>query len=230
MVKALTNQLCSIEVKIQHEDMYMVLLMSLPPSFDNLIISLESMSTKDVDLQFIVAQLLHEVSKRKENESTKNVTLFNKTHKANKRLCFYCKKSRHLVRIIWIEKLMRKKRQTKLVKTKNKCSLLPWVLMIIRRIIGSSILVQHNTWHSNDNGSPLMNPLFHEGCTWEMTPFWRPLAKGTSRPQCKLEVKCCLQPSFKFFMFPKWKIVSFSLVNSLWRAWKWSLTRMVLRG
>jgi len=100
MVKALTNQLCSIEVKIQHEDIYMVLLMSLPPSFDNLIISLESMSTKDVDLQFIVAQLLHEVSKRKENESTKNVTLFNKTHKANKRLCFYCKKSRHLVRII----------------------------------------------------------------------------------------------------------------------------------
>jgi hypothetical protein len=43
--------------------------MSLPPSFDNLVTSLESMSTK-YDLQFIVPRLLHEVSKRKESEST----------------------------------------------------------------------------------------------------------------------------------------------------------------
>ncbi len=50
MVKALADQLRSIEVKIEDEDMYMVLLMSLPPSFDNLVTSLESMSTKDVDL------------------------------------------------------------------------------------------------------------------------------------------------------------------------------------
>jgi hypothetical protein len=49
-VKALANQLRSIEVNITDEDVYMVLLMSLPSSFDNLVISLESMSTKDVDL------------------------------------------------------------------------------------------------------------------------------------------------------------------------------------
>jgi hypothetical protein len=55
MVKALADQLRSIEVNIEDEDVYMVLLMSLPPSFDNLVTSLESMSTKDVDLQFIVA-------------------------------------------------------------------------------------------------------------------------------------------------------------------------------
>jgi hypothetical protein len=55
MVKALANQLRSIEVKIEDEDVYMVLLMSLPPSFDNLVMSSESMSTKDVDLPFIVA-------------------------------------------------------------------------------------------------------------------------------------------------------------------------------
>jgi hypothetical protein len=54
MVKALADQLRSIEVKIKDEDMYMVLLMILPSSFDNLVMSLESMSTKDVDLQFIV--------------------------------------------------------------------------------------------------------------------------------------------------------------------------------
>jgi hypothetical protein len=52
MVKALADQLCSIEVNIEDEDVYMVLLMSLPPSFDNLVTSLESMLTKDVDLQF----------------------------------------------------------------------------------------------------------------------------------------------------------------------------------
>jgi hypothetical protein len=33
MVKALVDQLRSIEVKIEDEDMYMVLLMSLPSSF-----------------------------------------------------------------------------------------------------------------------------------------------------------------------------------------------------
>jgi hypothetical protein len=49
-VKALADQLCSIEVNITNEDVYMVLLMSLPPSFDNLVTSLESVSTKDVDL------------------------------------------------------------------------------------------------------------------------------------------------------------------------------------
>jgi hypothetical protein len=55
MVKALANQICSIEVKIKDEDVYMVFLMNLPPSFHNLATSLESMSTKDVDLQLIVA-------------------------------------------------------------------------------------------------------------------------------------------------------------------------------
>jgi hypothetical protein len=54
------------------------------------------MSTKDVDLQFFVARLLHEVSKRKESESKENVALINKTHRANEKLYFYCKKTRTL--------------------------------------------------------------------------------------------------------------------------------------
>jgi hypothetical protein len=37
MPKALANRLRSIDVKIKDEDMYMVLFMSLPPSFDNLV-------------------------------------------------------------------------------------------------------------------------------------------------------------------------------------------------
>jgi hypothetical protein len=80
MVKALADQLCSIEVNFTDEAVYIVLLMSLPPSFDNLVTSLESMSTKDVDLQFIVARLLHKVSKRKECESSETSALVNKTH------------------------------------------------------------------------------------------------------------------------------------------------------
>jgi hypothetical protein len=91
MVKALADQLRSIEVNIEDEDVYMVLFMSLPPSSDNLVTSLEFMSTKDVDLQFIVARLFHEVSKRKESESKENVALLNKTHKANEKLCFLLK-------------------------------------------------------------------------------------------------------------------------------------------
>ncbi len=97
-VKALVDQLRSIEVNITDEDVYMVLLMNLPPSFDNLVTSLESMSTKDVDLQLIVARLFHEVSKRKECESCETTALVNKTHKSNEKLCFYCKKLGHFVR------------------------------------------------------------------------------------------------------------------------------------
>jgi hypothetical protein len=59
--------------------------------------SLESMSIKDVDLQFNIARLFHEVSKKKESESMKNATLFNKTHKVNEKI-FYCKKSKYFVK------------------------------------------------------------------------------------------------------------------------------------
>ncbi len=97
-LKALANQLRSIEVNIIDANVYMVLLMSLLPSFDNLITSLESMSIKDVDLQFIVARLLQKVSKRKECESFETTALVNKTHKSNEKLCFYCKKLRDFVR------------------------------------------------------------------------------------------------------------------------------------
>ncbi len=77
-VKALANQLRSMEVNIMDENVYMELIMNLPPSFDNLITSLESMSMKDVDLQFIVARL--QLSKTKECESSETTALVNKTH------------------------------------------------------------------------------------------------------------------------------------------------------
>ncbi len=97
-VKALANQLCFIEVNITNENVYMVLFINLPPSFDNLVTSLESMSTKDVNLQFIVVRLFHKVSKKKECESSETITLVNKTHKWNEKFCFYYKKPKHFVR------------------------------------------------------------------------------------------------------------------------------------
>ncbi len=97
-VKAFADQLCSIKVNVTDEDIYMVLLMSLPPSFDNLVTSLESMSTNDVDFQFIVARLFHEMSKRKECESFETTALVNKIHKSNEKLCFYYTKLGHFVR------------------------------------------------------------------------------------------------------------------------------------
>jgi hypothetical protein len=123
MVKALADQLHSIEVNIMNEDVDTVLLMSLPPSFDNLVTRLESMSTKDVNLQFIVTKLLHEMSKRKECESFKTIALINKTHKSDEKLCFYCKKLAHFVKICLKKKSDEKKKRIKLVKIMSKCLL-----------------------------------------------------------------------------------------------------------
>ncbi len=91
-VKAFADQLCSMEVNITNEDV----LHGTP--HDNLVTSLESMSTKNVDLQFIVARLLHKDSKRKECESSETIALVNKIHKSNEKLCFSCKKPGHFVR------------------------------------------------------------------------------------------------------------------------------------
>jgi hypothetical protein len=73
------------------------------------------MSTKDVNLQFIIARLLHEVSKRKECESSETTTLVNKTHKSNEKLRFYCKKPRHFV------KNCLKKKNDEKVKVNQAC-------------------------------------------------------------------------------------------------------------
>ncbi len=90
-------------------------------------------------------------------------------------------------------------------------------------------MVQRNTWHSNKNGLPRTNAFPQGGCSWAMTPFWRLLVSGTSKPQCKWEANYHTQPSPKFFMFQKWRIVSFPWVDSFLKVSKWSLTRMVVR-
>jgi hypothetical protein len=79
-------------VDVLFYDIYQLNGGTFKPFFDNLVTSLESMSTKDVDLKFIVIQLFHEVSKKEENEITKNVVLINKIHKANEKVYFCCRK------------------------------------------------------------------------------------------------------------------------------------------
>lgn len=78
----------------------MVLVINLFPSFYNSVTSLESMSTKDVDIQFIAIQLLHELSQRKECESLENVELVNKTHRGNEKFCFFYRKPGHFAKKI----------------------------------------------------------------------------------------------------------------------------------
>jgi hypothetical protein len=98
MVKVLVNQLCSIEVMIEDQDMYMVLFMSLP----HLLITWSRVwnpcPRRMLTFNSLSLDCFMRFSKRKESESTENATLFNKTHKANEKLCFYCKKPGHVVR------------------------------------------------------------------------------------------------------------------------------------
>jgi hypothetical protein len=109
MVKALVDQLRSIEVKIEDEDVYMVLLMSLPLSFNNLVTSLESMSTKDVNLQFIVVRLLLEVSKRK-MKVRKMPHCLTKLIRQTKSFIFITKNPDTLSRIVSRRRVIKKKR------------------------------------------------------------------------------------------------------------------------
>jgi hypothetical protein len=203
MVKALVDQLRSIEVKIEDEDVYMVLLMSLPPSFDNLVTSLESMSTKDVDLQFIIARLLHEVSKRKESENTKNAAFLNKTHKANEKLCFYCKKPGHFVRNCLKKKSDEKEKANQACEDQEQ--------MFVVALSAND----HTAYHWIIDSGTTQHMTFEREwfTTYEsIVPrkvymgndtILEAIGKGSIKATCKLEVQCCLQPSLKFFMFPK---------------------------
>ncbi len=67
-VKALADQLACLEVLMRDEDVVMTLLESLPPSYEYLIIALETLPMKDLTMEFVTARLMHEVSKRKEKE------------------------------------------------------------------------------------------------------------------------------------------------------------------
>jgi len=199
-VKAFADQLRSIEVNITDEDVYMVLLMSLPPSFDNIVTSLESMSTKDVDLQFIVARLLHEVSKRKECESSETTVLVNKIHKSNEKFCFYCKKPDHFVRNCLKKKNDEKEKVNQACEDHEKMfvatlsandhTTYDWIIDL-----GAT---QHMTfeqkWFTTYECISPRKVFMGDNTVLEA------IGRGTSKPQCKWEANCHMKPSPKFFM------------------------------
>jgi transposase InsO family protein len=105
-VKELADQLMSFEVPVREEDIVMTLLESLPSSFDNLIIALETLRLEDLTMAFVTARMMHEVTKRKEKENHgDDAALFSKQNKggssstrAESRSCFNCGKVGHLAR------------------------------------------------------------------------------------------------------------------------------------
>jgi len=139
---------------------------------------------KHVDLQFIVTRLLHEMSKRKECESSETSALVNKTHKSNKKLCFYCKKLGHFVRNCLKKKNDEKEKANQTYEdheqmfvealSANNHTTYDWIV--------NSGATQHMTFEQK-----CTNAFPQGGCSWSMTSFWRPLARGESKPQCKWE-------------------------------------------
>jgi hypothetical protein len=54
-VKALADQLASLEVPVRDEDVVMTLLESLPPSYEYLITALETLLMQDLTMEFVTA-------------------------------------------------------------------------------------------------------------------------------------------------------------------------------
>ena len=105
-IKALADELACLEAPVMDGDVMMTLLQSLPPSFEFLIPALETRPIKELTMEFVTACLMHEVNKRKENESQGEgsalVSRYGKggNTKAFKetRTCFKCGKSGHIAK------------------------------------------------------------------------------------------------------------------------------------
>ena len=85
-MKALASQLEALGASITEDDQVATLLCSLPESYSNLITALESRAD-DLTLEFVVARLLHEDYKRKENLSSADAgedALLSKNERNNK--------------------------------------------------------------------------------------------------------------------------------------------------
>ncbi len=118
-VKALVDQLACLEVPVRDEDVVMTLLESLPPSYEYLITTLETLPMQDLTMEFVTARLMHEVSKRKEKEpqgddatmvSTQGKGGTTSTRKDTK-TCYYCGKPGHIARFCFKAKNNNKEKE-----------------------------------------------------------------------------------------------------------------------
>jgi len=105
-VKALADQLACLEVPVRDEDVVMTLLENLPPSYEYLIIALETLPMQDLTMEFVTARLMHEVSKRRKRESQGDdaamVSMQRKggttSTRKDTKTCYYCGKPGHIAR------------------------------------------------------------------------------------------------------------------------------------
>ena len=105
-VKSLADQLLCLDVPMHDEDIVMTLLDSLPPSYDHLIVALETRPMKELTVEFITSRLMHEVTKRKEKEPQGEDSAMlsrqgkggNNKGRREERVCFKCGKPGHIAR------------------------------------------------------------------------------------------------------------------------------------
>ncbi len=103
-VKALADQLACLEVPVRDDDVVMTLLESLPPSYEYVITALETLPMQDLTMEFVTAQLMHEVSRRREKEPQgDDATMVSMQGKGgttstckDTKTCYYCGKPRHI--------------------------------------------------------------------------------------------------------------------------------------
>jgi hypothetical protein len=113
-VKILADQLEALDVLVTDGDIVMTILESLPSSFENLIVAMETKDMKELTLTYVTSRLMHEVTRKKEHQ---NMTMDNATlvaHHKNGResshargdppLCFNCGKPGHYARNCWKHK------------------------------------------------------------------------------------------------------------------------------
>ena len=108
-VRSMAQQLEAIGAEVREEDIVMTLLSSLPQTYGSLIIALESRS-EDLTMEFVVARLLHEETRRNENRierSTDDTALFHDKRTNTRQIrspnsfkgnCNYCNRPGHWAR------------------------------------------------------------------------------------------------------------------------------------
>ena len=115
-VKTLADQLEALDVPVTEGDIVMTILESLPSSFENLIVAMETKDIKELTLAYVTSRLMHEVTRKKEHQNAavdnaalvaqhKNASGGESSHaRGEPLLCFNCSKPNHLARNCWKKK------------------------------------------------------------------------------------------------------------------------------
>jgi hypothetical protein len=108
-----------LEVLVKDEDVVMTLLESLPPSYEYLITALETLPMQDLTMEFVIARLMHEVSKRREKEPQgDDATMLSMQGKGGNtstckdtKTCYYCGKPGHIAQFCFKAKNNNKEKE-----------------------------------------------------------------------------------------------------------------------